>query len=1304
MLKSIYLIALLFIPFLAISQPGANDTTFNVVDNGTLGGGFNSDVNVTCIQPDGKIIVGGGFTSYKGTSCNRIVRLNQDGSIDNSFTIGTAFDAGVNSIALQTDGKIVVGGNFLNYNGTSAGNIIRLNTDGSVDGLFNLNSGTGFSAGSFGSKVLTISLQTNGKIVVGGLFITYNSSNAAFLTRLNSNGTIDATYNTSGAIFSTAVYTTAIQADGKILAGGDFITYNGIAKKYIIRLNSDGTNDATFNAGSNCNGKVRSLDVQSDGKIIIVGYFTSYAGTTRNRIARLNTDASLDLTFDPGTAFNNWVSTVKLRPDGKMLVGGPFSTFNTVARRGIALLNTDGSLDLNYNPILPNIALAWSIDVQADGKMILGGSFTSVNGVDSFRIVRTESDGAVDYSFNPLNGANHIIYTTSVQNDGKIIIGGEFNSFNATSQNRIARLMVDGSIDPTFNTSSGFNLPVRSTSIQTDGKIIVGGDFTLFNGASANKIVRLNSDGTIDNSFNSGTGFIGSVQSTVIQSDGKIVVGGSFTSYNGTSVNRIIRLNSDGSIDPSFISGSGLNGTVYAIAIQPDNKIIIGGNFTTYDGTTRNKIGRLNADGTLDLTFNSNAGYTNSIFTLDIQTNGKIIIGGDFINSSTTRVFLSRVNTNGTEDFTFAPAMPSSVVYAVKIQNTGKIVVGGLFDTPNAGGPGRKRIMRVNANGSLDLVFHPGDGFNTGSVNSISFQPDGKIIAAGNFDSISGVPRSNIARLISDCPVILPNATITNVSCFSGNNGSLDLSPSGGFGTYTYNWGLGIISEDRMNLSAGNYTVTITDNVGCTSTAIISVSQPTSALIGSTQQTHVTCFGDSTGQINLTPNGGTSPYLYAWNDGFSGEDRSNIPSGSYSVLITDQLGCTTTVNSTLNQPLQPLSVSSVHANVSCFAGENGTIDLTISGGTLPYSFDWGNGVLLEDRTNLLEGTYSVSIIDANSCTANDTVVIIQPLSPITAAIDVSHVNCYGDTSGTIDLTINGGTMPYSFDWGNGDYSEDRINLSAGSYQVSVTDANGCGLVLDTIIDQPLAIETVLTATACASYDWFGNNYTTSGTYLTELSAMNGCDSTIILELTINNATTNSLTIEACEEYTMNNQTYFTSGIYQQLFTNSIGCDSTITINLTISQSLPITITDNFNGSLSSSVADSYQWMDCSTGNILVGSTNQTFVATQNGSYAVIGTSGSCSDTSNCIVMNDVGQLEETILNLSIHPNPTADKVFLIFDGSIGQLTIMDIQGKTLNIQEIHSGESVSLDQYSTGVYLFEVQTKIGSGFKRIVKN
>ncbi len=195
--------------------------------------------------------------------------------------------------------------------------------------------------------------------------------------------------------------------------------------------------------------------------------------------------------------------------------------------------------------------------------------------------------GSIDTSFNPTdigfsfgNAANATIETISIQSDGKIMFGGGFTSYNGTGRKYIARLNADGSLDSSFNPGTGANGDVRKISIQSDGKIMIGGSFTSYNGTGRNYIARLNADGSLDASFNPGTGANGSVRTISIQSDGKIMIGGSFTSYNGTGRNYIARLNADGSLDASFNPGTGANSTVYSTSIQSNGKIIIGGQFT----------------------------------------------------------------------------------------------------------------------------------------------------------------------------------------------------------------------------------------------------------------------------------------------------------------------------------------------------------------------------------------------------------------------------------------------------------------------------------------------------------------------------------------------------------------------------------------------------------------------------------------------------------------------------------------------------------------------------------------------------
>ncbi len=346
-----------------------------------------------------------------------------------------------------------------------------------------------------------------------------------------------------GTGFNSHVYASVTQSDGKIITGGNFTSYDGTGANRIIRLNSDGSIDGAFVYGSGFNSDIYSLTVQSDGKIVVGGAFTSYNGTSANGIIRLNSNGSVDGTFIYGTGFNF----------------------------GVNLLA-----------------------IQSDGKIVVGGTFTSYNGTGANRIIRLNSNGSVDGTFVYGTGFNFATGALVIQSDGKIVVGGTFTSYNGTSANGIVRLNSNGSVDGAFVYGTGFNFATQALAIQSDGKIVVGGNFTSYNGTSANGIIRLNSTGSVDGTFVPGTGFTGSVLVITIQSDGKIVVGGNFTSYNGTSANGIIRLNSTGSVDGTLVYGTGFNNTTYTFIIQSDGKIIAGGAFTSYNGAAVNYVALVN--------------------------------------------------------------------------------------------------------------------------------------------------------------------------------------------------------------------------------------------------------------------------------------------------------------------------------------------------------------------------------------------------------------------------------------------------------------------------------------------------------------------------------------------------------------------------------------------------------------------------------------------------------------------------------------------------------------------------------------
>jgi len=742
-------------------QGGLNDGGFTVFDKYN---GPESNVISVAIQTDGKILLSGYFTAFNGVTANYVVRLNPDGTGDTAFiaNIGTGAQTDVVSIAVQTDGKILLGGLFTSFNGTSVSRIVRLNSDGTTDTAFATNIGTGAS-----STIFTVALQSDGKILLGGNFTTFNGTTANRIVRLNSNGTVDTGF-TTGTGASGTVNSIAVQSDGKILLGGAFSTFRGLSASRIVRLNSNGTTDTVFstNTGTAANVTVFTIAVQGDGKILLGGSFATFNGVTVNRIVRLNSDGTRDTAFttNAGTGANNTVNSIAVQTDGKILLCGAFSTFNGVTVNYIVRLNSDGTIDTTFttNAGTGASSTANFVMVQSDGKILLSGGFITFNNVTVNRIVRLNSSGTRDTGFanNTGTGASGLVISIAVQSDGKILIGGGFITFNSVTVNRIMRLNIDGTPDTAFstNTGTGASNTVNNIVIQSDGKILVGGSFIIFNGVTA-RIVRLNSDGTRDTVFttNTGTGASDSINSIAVQSDGKILLGGAFVTFNGVTVNRIVRLSSNGTPDTAFTTntGTGTNGTVSSIVVQTDGKILLGGAYNTFNGTTANRIVRLNSDGTADTAFNTNTGTgaNGSVSLIAIQSDGKILLGGDFTTFNGTTVNrIVRLNSSGTIDTAFTTNTGTGanlLVNSVVVQSDSKILIGGTFTTFN--NVTLNRIVRLNSSGTIDTAFTTNTGTGAiGTVSSIAIQGDEKILLGGNFTGFNNITRTRLARIGGD--------------------------------------------------------------------------------------------------------------------------------------------------------------------------------------------------------------------------------------------------------------------------------------------------------------------------------------------------------------------------------------------------------------------------------------------------------------------------------------------------------------------------------------------------------------------------
>jgi uncharacterized delta-60 repeat protein len=349
--------------------------------------GANNSVYCLAVQPDGKILAGGSFSTLGGQTRTNLARLNADGSLDTNFNASVAsYYGSVGCLGMQPDGKILVGGPFTSLGGQACTNFGRLNADGSLDAAFNpkvMPEGVG---------VASLAMQSDGKLVLGGYFNWLGGLSRNYIGRLNANGSVDTSFNPGAA---NGVFTLTLQPDGKILAGGDFLQLGGQARANLGRLNANGSVDTTFNPGAN--DLITCLAVQADGKILVAGYFTVLGGQTCTNFGRLNADGSRDATFNPGV--DNTIRYLAVQADGKILAGGWFTKLGGQARTNLGRLNADGSLDAAFNPEVGGPgSYVDELALQADGKIVVGGNFTRLGGQSRTNLGRLNATEAATQS------------------------------------------------------------------------------------------------------------------------------------------------------------------------------------------------------------------------------------------------------------------------------------------------------------------------------------------------------------------------------------------------------------------------------------------------------------------------------------------------------------------------------------------------------------------------------------------------------------------------------------------------------------------------------------------------------------------------------------------------------------------------------------------------------------------------------------------------------------------------------------------------------------------------------------------
>jgi uncharacterized repeat protein (TIGR01451 family)/uncharacterized delta-60 repeat protein len=533
---------------------------------------------------------------------------------------------------------------------------------------------------------------------------------------------------------------------------------------------------------------------------------------------------SLDTTEDPSMGFNGPVYALSLQADGKLLVGGDFTMASGIGRQRIARLNTDGSLDQTFSsssPLMGADAPIVALVSQTDGRILLGGSFTNVNNLSRSFLARMALNGAIDTTFTPGSGPNNPVFAvaeTFVGSDRKLLIGGSFSSFGSGAQNYIGRLNDNGTLDTSFQAAANGN--VYAIAVQPDGKAVIGGDFTGVNGVTLPHIARLNTDGSVDNTFAPVLGANDSVRAIAVQLDGRIVIGGFFTNVNGTALNHIARLTDRGAVDSTFTPGLGLNDSVSTIAIQPDTRIVLGGQFTMCGGVTRHRLTRLNNDGTLDTMINFGDGADSFVAALAIETNGMINLGGGFAQyddqprQHLARIYGGTVGGAGRLEFTSGNYQvletANNAILTVRRRGGTSGVMSNNIYVPNisvvcATDPnGGTAVQGTNYLGVTNtLTFPPGEVFQTMTVpviHDFAITPD---LTVSNY-------LSNPMPAVPGGPAIgnQPSALLTIVNVDSG------VSFSAPTYIFAENVGYALIPVLRTGSSQGTTTVQFATSPG----------------------------------------------------------------------------------------------------------------------------------------------------------------------------------------------------------------------------------------------------------------------------------------------------------------------------------------------------------------------------------------------------------------------------------------------------------------------------------------------------------
>ncbi|MDQ2769086.1 MAG: T9SS type A sorting domain-containing protein [Bacteroidota bacterium] len=653
--------------------------------------GLNSSQAVRAkVLPGGQYLLGssGGPLTVGSLTRTELLRLNVNGTPDASFNAGAGPGPGgyLRDFEAQPDGAVVAVGAFGLFSGQVAGGVVRLMPTGGVDPTFSVGSGIGTAAGD---RSLAVAIQPDGKILVGGRFATFDGQPANGLVRLNANGSRDPTFVSPLNQSLARVEGLLLQPDGKVLAYG-LLPVNSSTHPTpgIVRLLPSGSIDPSFSAPTFLDAQVSTGGVygpavvlQSDGKLVVAG---SFVAPSANRLVRLNSNGTVDPSFQTGAGPSSAPTALGLQPNGTVWVGGFFNDYNGMETPLVQLAST-GARDSSFNPSLQIDAYVQAMVRQPNGQVIIGGNFTVLGGQPVHRLARLMPNGMLDASFTAAAGVLPAAVTSlALQADGKVLAGSIAGTF---------RFGATGTPDPAFSAP----YTTMRLALQADGRVLIGGQFSAFDGSTVHsRLMRLTPTGAIDPTFTrdeTGIWTPNTTDALLVQPDGRIVVGGTWLPPGQALTTRVVRYLPTGALDPVFTNAtvftaaSGLpspDTRVYALAMPPDGSLLVGGNFGAVDGTLRYGVARLLSTGAYDPAYGPGPLRSGTVLALTVQPNGRVLVGGSMATIGPTGSLsgVLRLLEDGQLDGSFGPTtIPDNNVTAIALQPDGAILLAGSFTT-----------------------------------------------------------------------------------------------------------------------------------------------------------------------------------------------------------------------------------------------------------------------------------------------------------------------------------------------------------------------------------------------------------------------------------------------------------------------------------------------------------------------------------------------------------------------------------------------------------------------------------------------